>query len=125
MPNKVVSLQGIQQVAEQMGDKLRDTQVFTCTLMASDWTETDGAYTQTVPCSGMLASYNLSAPQVMSTGRKVDDIVLSDALSTLCKAGNCGETLDGYIKWTCYDEVPASDITIVMRRIVNSLSVMS
>lgn len=118
LPNKVLSIQAIQQVAEQVEEQLKDTQIFTCTLLATEWTESNGAYTQTVPCTGVLASYNLSAPQVMSTGNKVDDVVLSDTLSTLCKAGNHGETLDAQIMWTCYDEAPASDLTIVMRRVV-------
>lgn len=73
-------------------------------------------YTQTVPCPGLLAAYDLEAPQVPTTGVQATDAALKEGLDALCEAGNCGETLDGQLKWTCYGSHPSADLPLRLRR---------
>ena len=73
-------------------------------------------YTQTVPCPGLLAAYDLEAPQVPTTGVQATDAALKEGLDALCEAGNCGETLDGQLKWTCYGSHPTVDLPLRLRR---------
>lgn len=75
-------------------------------------------YTQTVPCAGLLAAYDLEAPQVESTGEYAADLARKEALDALCEAGNSGETLDGQLKWTCYGSHPTADLPLRLRRVV-------
>lgn len=93
-------------------------QVFACTLLAGGWTASGTVYTQTVTCPGLLAAYDLEAPQVPSTGVKATDTALKDGLDVLCAAGNCGVTLDGQLKWTCYGSRPTVDLPLRLRRAV-------
>lgn len=75
-------------------------------------------YTQTVPCAGLLAAYDLEAPQVESTGEYAADLARKEALDALCEAGNCGETLDGQLRWICYGGHPTVDLPLRLRRAV-------
>lgn len=95
-----------------------EVQVFACTLLAGGWTASGTVYTQTVTCPGLLAAYDLEAPQVPSTGVKATDTALKDGLDVLCAAGNCGVTLDGQLKWTCYGSRPTVDLPLRLRRAV-------
>lgn len=93
-----------------------DVKMFTCTLLATGWTNTSGVYTQTAECAGLKADYDLEAPQVPSTGVKETDTALKTGLAVLMDAGNFGETLDGQVKWTCYSAPPTVDLILRMRR---------
>lgn len=122
-----------------------EVQVFAATLLADGWAELpqtppeggDGgdtqlaaegeesgtpegsaltAYTQTVPCAGLLAAYDLEAPQVASTGERATDLARKEGLDALCEAGNSGETLDGQLRWICYGSYPAVDLPLRLRR---------
>ncbi|MCM1295671.1 MAG: hypothetical protein NC311_09030, partial [Muribaculaceae bacterium] len=64
---------------------------------AGDGTEDDGGpavWTQTAACPGLLAAYDLEAPQVPVVGVRETDAALKEGLDALCEAGNSGETLD-------------------------------
>ncbi len=101
-----------------------EVQIFGCTLLADGWAETAATettpafYTQTAPCAGLLATYDLEAPQVASTGVRETDTALKEGLDALCEAGNSGETLDGQLKWTCYGSHPTADLPLRLRRAV-------
>lgn len=115
-----------------------DVRVFTATLLADGWVEepqtpegggdaepaaegTEAApivYTQTVPCAGLLAAYDLEAPQVESTGEYAADLARKEGLDALCEAGNFGETLDGQLRWICYGGHPTADLPLRLRRAV-------
>ena len=97
---------------------IAQTDLFACTLLAGGWTASGTVYTQTVTCPGLLAAYDLEAPQVPSTGVKATDTALKDGLDVLCAAGNCGVTLDGQLKWTCYGSRPTVDLPLRLRRAV-------
>lgn len=73
-------------------------------------------YTQTVACPGLLAAYDLEAPQVPTTGVQATDAALKEGLDALCEAGNSGETLDGQLSWTCYGSHPTVDLPLRLRR---------
>lgn len=96
--------------------QLDATLLFAATLLADGWVQSDGAYTQTVPCTDMQADYNTEPPFVLPTGVQETDAALADALGSLCEGGNHGQTLDGQISWTMYNTPPTADITICLRR---------
>ena len=74
------------------GDKLAgEVQIFEATLLA------DG-------------------PQVPTTGVQATDAALKEGLDALCEAGNAGETLDGQLKWVCYNSPPTVDLPLRLRR---------
>lgn len=73
-------------------------------------------YTQTVTCPGLLAAYDLEAPQVPTTGVQATDAALKEGLDALCEAGNSGETLNGQLSWTCYGSHPTVDLPLRLRR---------
>lgn len=73
-------------------------------------------YTQTAPCAGLLAAYDLEAPQVAATGTRETDAARKEGLDALCEAGNFGETLDGQLKWICYGSHPTVDLPLRLRR---------
>lgn len=73
-------------------------------------------YTQTVTCPGLLAAYDVEAPQVPTTGVQATDAALKEGLDALCEAGNSGETLDGQLSWTCYGSHPTVDLPLRLRR---------
>lgn len=105
-----------------------DVRVFTATLLADGWVEETpqtpeesatpavAVYTQTAPCAGLLAAYDLEAPQVESTGEYAADLARKEALDALCEAGNFGETLDGQLRWICYGGHPTVDLPLRLRR---------
>ena len=112
-----------------------EVQIFACTLLADGWAlktaeggegteDGEGAgaspavYTQTAACPGLLAAYDLEAPQVSTVGIKETDTALKEGLDALCEAGNSGETLDGALRWTCYGSHPYVDLPLRLRRAV-------
>lgn len=109
---------------QQVDALAADVRVFTATLLADGWAETAATettpafYTQTVPCAGLLAAYDLEAPQVESTGEYAADLARKEALDALCEAGNFGETLDGQLRWICYGGHPTVDLPLRLRRAV-------
>lgn len=94
--------------------------LFACTLLADGWAAREaaagGGYAQTVACPGLLAAYDLEAPQVPSTGVKATDAALKEGLDALCEAGNAGETQDGFLKWVCCNSPPTVDLPLRLRR---------
>lgn len=93
-------------------------QVFVATLLAAGWVdEGDKKYTQTVTCPGLLEAYDVEAPQVTSTGQQEQDAALKEGLDALCEAGNSGKTLDGQLRWTCYNGHPEIDLPLRLRRV--------
>lgn len=98
-----------------------DVKIFACTLLADGWEEIEtgsGVWVQTAACPGLLAAYDLEAPQVPVTGVRETDAALKEGLDALCEAGNSGETLDGALRWTCYGSCPAVDLPLRLRRAV-------
>lgn len=126
------------QLTAQAAAQAEQVRVFAATLLADGWVEepqtpegggdaepaaegTEAApivYTQTVPCAGLLAAYDLEAPQVESTGEYAADLARKEALDALCEAGNFGETLDGQLRWICYGGHPTVDLPLRLRRAV-------
>lgn len=136
------------QLTAQAAAQAEQVRVFAATLLADGWVEEpqtpeggeeggdeagsgaetqpaaeDGevapiVYTQTVPCAGLLAAYDLEAPQVESTGEYAADLARKEALDALCEAGNFGETLDGQLRWICYGGHPTVDLPLRLRRAV-------
>ncbi len=116
----------------EAGAALADgVRVFACILPADGWTLEDGGedggagggtgdgpavYTQTAACPGLLAAYDLEAPQVPVVGVRQTDAALKEGLDALCEAGNSGETLDGALRWTCYGSHPEVDLPLRLRR---------
>lgn len=113
---------------QQVDAVAADVRVFTATLLADGWVEETpqtpeesatpavAVYTQTAPCAGLLATYDLEAPQVASTGVRETDTALKEGLDALCEAGNSGEALDGQLRWTCYGSHPTADLPLRLRR---------
>ncbi len=97
-----------------------EVHIFSCTLLADGWATRPaadgGGYAQTVDCPGLLAAYDLEAPQTPATGVKATDAALKEGLDVLCEAGNAGETLDGQLKWICYNTPPTVDLPLRLRR---------
>ena len=134
--------QQVDAVVEADAAHAAEVQVFAATLLADGWAELpqtpeeggeedgdaepaaeDGeaapiVYTQTVPCAGLLAAYDLEAPQVESTGEYAADLARKEGLDALCEAGNFGETLDGQLRWICYGGHPTVDLPLRLRRAV-------
>lgn len=124
--------------AAAQAEQAEQVRVFAATLLADGWVEepqtpegggdaepaaegTEAAptvYTQTVPCAGLLAAYDLEAPQVESTGEYAADLARKEGLDALCEAGNFGETLDGQLRWICYGGHPTADLPLRLRRAV-------
>ena len=114
----------------RIAEGMAGTDVFACTLLADGWTETaegsaeadeeaadsPAAYTQTAACPGLLAAYDLEAPQVPVVGIRETDAALKEGLDALCEAGNSGETLDGALRWVCYGSHPTVDLPLRLRR---------
>ena len=104
-----------------------EVQIFEALLLADGWEPaTDAAdadaeaapaaYTQTATCPGLLAAYDLEAPQVTVVGVYATDATLKEGLDALCEAGNFGETLDGAMRWVCYGSHPTVDLPLRLRR---------
>lgn len=110
--------------AAAQAEQAEQVRVFAATLLADGWAETAATettpafYTQTVACAGLLAAYDLEAPQVESTGEYAADLARKEALDALCEAGNFGETLDGQLRWICYGGHPTVDLPLRLRRAV-------
>ena len=94
--------------------------VFEAVFLLDGWTrQPDGLrWTQTVPCAGMQAGFDTSAPWIIKQGwNEEDDAAVQGALDVL----NDGrlDTLDGQIIATLTTAPPDCDVQIWMRRAVH------
>lgn len=87
----------------------RDIKFFSCTFLKDNWVqEENNYYTQTVDCEGITQNTFLSSPSIKPTGDSTQDDALLENLALL----RYGETLNGQIKYTCYEGKPTIDLTV-------------
>lgn len=84
-------------------------EVISVTLTAEGWSDT-APYTQTVAVTGMTADKDFLAPYLEPSGNEDADMAAQIALS--CISG--GETSEGAVTFYCYEEKPATTITVYM-----------
>lgn len=90
------------------------SKVYTAVFPASGWVEMDGGgYDQTVNCTGMTADVVPQPPTVQTTGTAETDKAALAALACI----QAVQTLAGQVRALCYDDKPATDVTIYLTEV--------
>lgn len=100
--------------AAQSAADAATSKVYTAIFRASGWAEMgSGGYAQTVYCTGMTANVVPQPPTVQTTGTAETDKAALAALACI----QAVQTLAGRVRALCYDDKPATDVTIYLTEV--------
>lgn len=90
------------------------SKIYTAVFPAAGWVEMDdGGYDQTVNCTGMTADVVPQPPTVQTTGTAETDKAALAALACI----QAVQTLAGQVRALCYEDKPATDVTIYLTEV--------
>lgn len=90
------------------------SKTYTAIFRASSWVEMgSGGYYQTVYCTGMTADVVPQPPTVKTAGTAETDKAALAALACI----QAVQTLNGQVRALCYDDKPATDVTIYLTEV--------
>lgn len=100
--------------AAQSAADAATSKVYTAVFPASGWVGMGGGgYAQTVYCTGMTANVVPQPPTVQTTGTAETDKAALAALACI----QAVQTLAGRVRALCYDDKPATDVTIYLTEV--------